>query len=100
MAPVVIALKPAVTDASSAGLIPKEITTSIEATGGREAETRVPLPSSVGLLNIKEVVLTYEHGGETSPHDLSVTRLEFLASPEAASREKSGASVPSQKSVR
>lgn len=73
--PVVIALKPA-GKGSPAGLIPKEIFLRLEDTQGREGEVRVPLPASVGVVGIKEVVLTHEPGA-ARPIDLTVTGFQF-----------------------
>jgi len=75
MGPVLIALKAGNEPAS--GLIPKEIVARLEDTGGREGEVRVPLPASVGLMNLKEVVLTHETGAGPRPIDLTITGFEF-----------------------
>lgn len=68
--PVVIALKPEGVDPSS-GLIPIEIFTRLVDTDGRDGEIRIPLPATVGLSRIKEVVLTHERPG-AGPVDLSI----------------------------
>jgi hypothetical protein len=86
--PVLITLKPPGGESAAPGLISKEITILIEDTGGREAEIRIPLPSSIGLTNVKEVVLTHERLGDASQVDLSITRFEFVPSPEASFRGK------------
>ena len=75
MEPVLIALKAG--NESASGLIPKEIVARLEDTGGREGEVRVPLPASVGLMNLKEVVLTHETGAGPRPIDLTITGFEF-----------------------
>ena len=46
------------------GLIPKEIFTRFEDTGGREEEIRRHPAATVGLSRIKEVVITHEQAGE------------------------------------
>jgi len=75
MEPAIIALKAG--NESASGLIAKEIMTRLEDTRGREAEVRVPLPPSVGLMNLKEVVLSHETGGTPRPIDLTITGFEF-----------------------
>ena len=80
MEPVSIALKPAGV-APDSGLIPKEIFTRFENTGGREGEILVPLPATVGLSQIKEVVITHDHAGDGRPVDLEVTRVGFIPTP-------------------
>jgi hypothetical protein len=57
--------------------IPKELSTRLVATNGQEEEIEVPLPSTPGLTQIKEVVLTLERSPQPRPIDLSITRLEF-----------------------
>jgi hypothetical protein len=69
--PVTIELKRA-GPAPAAGLISNEISTRLVATGGRDAEVRIPLPATPGLAQIKEVVITYRT--ETKhPLDLAIT---------------------------
>jgi hypothetical protein len=75
MAPVRIELKPSRSPQDAAGLIPKEIFTRLDATGGREEEIQIPLPAVPGLSQIKEVVLTYEPGTLKRPIDLTITRV-------------------------
>lgn len=75
METVLIALKAG--NESASGLIPKEIVARLEDTEGREGEVRVPLPASVGLMNLKEVVLSHETGAGPRPIDLTITGFEF-----------------------
>ncbi len=75
MEPALIALK--VGNESASGLIAKEIVARLEDTRGREGEIRVPLPPSVGLMNLKEVVLSHETGAGPRPIDLTITGFEF-----------------------
>jgi hypothetical protein len=81
LTPVLIALKPAGNSPASAGLIPKEITTHFDDTGGREGEIRVMLPATVGLTAIKEVVITHDTKSDPRAIDLTVTRLDFTPAP-------------------
>jgi hypothetical protein len=80
--PVVIQLKPAGVPAD-AGLIAKEITVRFNDTAGREEEIVVPLPATVGLSRIKEVVMSHEQPTASPTVDLTVTRLDFAPSPHA-----------------
>ena len=75
MEPALIALK--VGNESASGLIAKEVVARLEDTQGREGVIRVPLPSSVGLMNLKEVVLTHETGAGPRSVDLTITGFEF-----------------------
>lgn len=77
MESVVIALKPAGV-APDSGLIAREITARFQNTGGHEAEVVVPLPATVGLSQIKEVVISHESGGQARPVDLTVKRVGFI----------------------
>jgi hypothetical protein len=84
--PVVIQLKPEGFRADS-GLIPKEIFTRFPDTGGREQEITIPLPATVGLSRIKEVVMSHEQPMASPTLDLTVTRLGFTpAAGQGASR--------------
>jgi hypothetical protein len=74
MDPVVIALKPV---GKVDGLIPKEIFTRLTDTGGKEAVIRVPLPATVGLMQIKEVVISHERT-DPIPVDLSITHFDIV----------------------
>jgi hypothetical protein len=77
MNPVTIALKPVDVPVYAAGLIPKEIFTSLAATNGRVAILEVPLPAMPGLTHVKEVVITHEPPGGGGPIDLSITGADF-----------------------
>lgn len=80
VAPVVIALKPVKTATNSGpGLIPTEITIELAPTGDAVAETRVQLPATPGLSQIKEVVLTFGAPARGKPLDLTI--VEFKAKP-------------------
>ncbi len=86
--PVAIQLKPAGVRPDS-GLIPKEIFTRFVDTGGRDEEIIIPLPATVGLTRIKEVVISHEQPTASPTLDLTVTRLDFtpaVAAVQGASR--------------
>ncbi len=81
MAPVLVALKPPGGSAVE-GLIPKEIAAEFRDTGGHEEELSVPLPATIGLMRVKEVVITHERGASPGRIDLTITRFGFApASP-------------------
>lgn len=84
MDPVLIALKGQNDPAS--GHIPKEITARLEDTGAKEGEVRIPLPATVGLVNLKEIVLTHESGASPRPIDLTITAFEFRPTPPPTAR--------------
>ncbi len=84
--PVTIQLKAG--NESASGLIPKEITVRLVATGGKDGEIHVPLPNSVGLMNLKEVVLTHETGGPARPIDLTITHFEFRPAEKPAGNDR------------
>jgi hypothetical protein len=60
-----------------AGLIPTQVFTHLDDTGGREAEIRLTLPATPGLTQVKELVVTHGAGADVRPIDLSVTQLGF-----------------------
>jgi hypothetical protein len=74
MKPALIALKPTARTPAGARLIPTEIVTHFAATGGREAALEIPLPATPGLLQTKEVVITFGPESNRRPIDLSITR--------------------------
>jgi hypothetical protein len=75
LGPVAIELKPG--GNVPPGLISKQLFTHFEQTGEREAEIQIPLPATIGLSNIKEVVITHDRGSDATPIDVSVTRLKI-----------------------
>jgi hypothetical protein len=77
--PLVIELKPAGVPAD-AGLIPKQVFARFADTGGREEEIIVPLPATVGLARIKEVVFSHEKPSGSQSIDLTVTGVRFTPS--------------------
>lgn len=77
--PMMIELKP-VGVAPDSGLISKQVFTRLEDTGGREAEVVVPLPATVGLSRIKEVVFSHEKPSGQQSIDLTVTGVRFTPS--------------------
>jgi hypothetical protein len=60
------------------GLISKQLFTRFEQTGEREGEIQIPLPATIGLSNIKEVVITHDRGSDATPIDVAVTGLKIL----------------------
>ncbi len=86
--PVSIQLKPEGVPADS-GLITKEITTRFVDTAGREQEIVIPLPATVGLARIKEVVITHEQPTASPTVDLTVTRFSFVPTLAAAGQDVS-----------
>jgi hypothetical protein len=60
------------------GLISKQLFTRFEQTGERDGEIQIQLPATIGLSNIKEVVITHDHGSDATPVDVSVTQLKIL----------------------
>ncbi len=73
MEPVSIALKPAGVTPDS-GLIPKELFTRFREYRRSRAGSSSPCQPTVGLNQIKEVVITHDHAGDGRPVDLEVTR--------------------------
>jgi hypothetical protein len=73
---VVIQLKPAGVAADS-GLITKEIATRFADTAGRDEEIVIPLPATLGLSRIKEVVISHEQPTASPKVDLTLTRFDF-----------------------
>ena len=71
---VVICFKPAPGGALPPRAIPNELFTRFAATGGRQEEVCVPLPTTPALSAVKEVVIVSEQKG---PIDLAITRLTF-----------------------
>jgi hypothetical protein len=59
------------------GLISKQLFTRFEQTNDREGEIQIPLPATIGLANIKEVVITHDRGSVALPIDVSVTQLKI-----------------------
>jgi hypothetical protein len=57
--------------------IPKDIVVRFVATGDHDGVIEVPLPATVGLTKIKEVVITHEQP-DPSPVCLTVTGLDFV----------------------
>ncbi len=74
--PVAIQLKPQGVGPES-GLISKEIFTRFTDTGGREEQIVIPLPATVGLSTIKEVVISHEQPTASPSLGLTVTGLDF-----------------------
>ena len=71
-----IALKPARTATNThSGMIPSEITTELVRTGAGEAEIRFQLPATPGLVQTKEVVLTFGTASKGRPLDLTILSL-------------------------
>ena len=70
----VICFKPAPGGALPPRAIPNELFTRFAATGGRQEEVCVPLPTTPALSAVKEVVIVSEQKG---PIDLAITRLTF-----------------------
>ena len=58
-----------------AGLIPTLIICHFAATGGRDHEIPIPLPTTPGLTQIKEIVITFGLESQARPMDLSITHL-------------------------
>lgn len=69
----VIELKPIGDPALTANLIPKELFTRFGDTKGREEEVQIPLPATVALTQIKEVVITHGREKQEWPIDLAIT---------------------------
>jgi hypothetical protein len=72
--PVSIELKPVKPTTDDSGLISRAITARFAATGPNEAEIRIPLPATPGLVPIKEVVIFYERPTK-GPIDVTITHL-------------------------
>jgi hypothetical protein len=75
LGPAVIDLKPP--GGVAPGLIPTQLFTHLDDTGGRDAELRLQLPATPGLTQVKEFVVTCGTGAEGRPVDLVITRLGF-----------------------
>jgi len=75
MAPVVIGLK--TSSSPEPRWIPKELMVNLAATTGQDAEIQVPLPATLGLTKIAEVVVTWQEKNP-APIDLSITALTCM----------------------
>jgi hypothetical protein len=60
------------------GLISKQLFTRFEQTSERDGEIQIQLPATIGLSNIKEVVITHDRGSDATPIDVAVTQLKIL----------------------
>ncbi|QEH39253.1 hypothetical protein OJF2_78680 (plasmid) [Aquisphaera giovannonii] len=70
-----IALKAVAGPTPLPGVIPTELSTRLAETGEGEREIEIPLPATPGLLQVKEVVLTFGPDAQGKPIDLTIAGL-------------------------
>ncbi|WP_165223034.1 hypothetical protein [Aquisphaera insulae] len=80
-----IAIKPVEGPTPLPGVIPTELLTHLVETGDGEREISIPLPATPGLLQVKEVVLTF--GPDTQGKSLDLTIKTLRVAPITSARQ-------------